>query len=885
MIAIGRSGLRTARRAGLVLLFTIASTGSVEAQQFNESLLNGFEFRNLGPWRTGAWITDFAVPETPAREHQYTFYVGTRNGGVWKTANGGTTFQSVFDATNQTSIGAVAVAPSDHNTVWVGTGESYIVRYSYAGDGVYKSTDGGLTWQHMGLRDSQHISRIVIHPTNPNVVYVASMGHQHTPNEERGVFRTTDGGRTWKKVLYIDDKVGVIDLVLVPSQPDVLYAASYDKVRYPWHLEAGGPGSAIYKTTNGGDTWTKLGGGLPAGRIGRIGIDAFRANPNILYAVIENINPRRTEGTNERVAGGMGEVYRSDDAGATWRMTHEPAINVGGKAPYSFNMIRIDPQNDQRVYVTSVYIAHTADGGKTWEDLQTNRVLFRRMFGDVRTLWVDPQDPQRILVGSDGGVNVTFDGGRSVDHLSNLPIGEVYAIAADNDDPYNIYMGLQDHESWKGPINGFAGTVGVENWVTTGTGDGMYQAVDPTDSRWTYNTLQFGGHVRVDQQNGTMTRIAPTRPQGQPRYRFTWTTPIALSPHDPKVLYTGAEVVLMSPDRGDTWTEISPDLTTNDRTKQNGSGNIQYTTITTLAESPRQRGVIWVGTDDGNVRLTRDGGKTWLDPLPRLIAAGAPRNYWVTRVQPSRYNDGTAFVTITGYHRDDFRPFVYRTDDFGTTWKPLTATLPENAPANVIIEDPKDPRLLFLGTDRGLFVSNDGGARWVLFKANMPIVPVRDVLVHPRENDLIVGTHGRSVYVTDISALREFSAANLAKPAHLFEIEPKGFRVESGFGNYRLYGDRNLMTQNEPNGIVISWHQPESSRTAATIRITDGEGNEVRVLEQQAGTGIRRAVWNFRDARNQLVAPGNYSVTLRVGDVTETRTAQVKEPVVLRRSL
>jgi photosystem II stability/assembly factor-like uncharacterized protein len=870
---------RSAKAACALTLFL----SPLSAQRLNEALLNDLQFRNLGPWRTGAWVTDFAVPASPAREHRYTFYVATRNGGLWKTQNGGTTFEPVFDATGQHSIGAVAVAPSDPNTVWAGTGESYVARYSYSGDGVYKSTDGGRTWQNMGLRDSHHIVRIAIHPTNPNIVYVASMGHLHTPNSERGVFRTIDGGRTWTKVLFVDDKVGVIDLVMAPSQPDVLYAATYDKVRYPWHLEAGGPGSGIYKSTNGGTNWTRLTGGLPTGKIGRIGIDVYPRNPSIVYAIVENINPQPGAG-NVRVAGGRGEVYRSDDGGANWRMTHEPRINVGGKAPYSFNMLRVDPSNEQRVYVTGESLMHTADGGKTWLDIDYGgRTLFRRMFGDVRTLWIDPEDSQRILVGSDGGVNVTYDGGRTVDNLNNLAIGEIYALAADNEDPYNIYVGLQDHESWRAPINGFAGTVGVENWVTVGTGDGMYQAVDPVDSRWAYNTLQFGGHVRVDQQLGTLTNIAPRRPQGQPRFRYTWTTPVVLSPHDSKIVYTGAQVVLMSPDRGTTWTEISPDLTTNDTTKQNGSGNIQFTTITTLAESPRQRGVIWVGADDGSVRLTRDGGKSWSDPLPRLLAAGAPAGYWVSRVVPSRHQDGTAFVTITGFHRDDFKPYVFRTDDFGATWRSLGATLPARASANVIGEDPQAPGLLFLGTDHGLFASYDGGARWTRFRANLPTVPVRDLMVHPRESDLIVGTHGRGIFITDITPLREVSEEVLAKEAHLFAIEPKSWRVESGWGNYRLFGDRNLSTPNEPNGVSIAYYQRDAAAGTATIRITNASGAEVRVLTQPAGTGIRRALWNLRNTANQQVEPGDYTVTLRIGGSQQSQVARVKPPVVLPR--
>ncbi|NJD11532.1 MAG: hypothetical protein FIB01_14235, partial [Gemmatimonadetes bacterium] len=822
-----------------------------------------------------------AGPAAPAREHRHTFYVATRNGGVWKTENSGTTFEPIFDSQDQQSIGAVAVAPSDARVVWVGTGESYVARFSYSGDGVNRSTDAGKTWRRIGLTDSHHIVRIIIHPRDPNTVYVASMGHLHTPNAERGVFRTRDGGTTWQKVLYIDDKVGVIDLAMDPSDPNVLYAASYEKYRYPWHLDIGGPGSGIYKTTDAGDRWRRLEGGLPTGRIGRIGLDVARSNPKVLYAVIENGNPRDT--TSMRVSGGYGQVFRSDDAGESWRLTHDPKIDVGGKAPYSFNMLRIDPQNPDQVWVTSVYLTHSSDGGRTWQDNGTNDVLFTHMFGDVRTLWIDPEDPQHMLVGSDGGVNLTYDGGRTVMNLDNLALGEIYAVNVDMDDPYHVYAGLQDHDSWRAPVNGFAGAVGLEQWVTVGGGDGMYNAVDPTDSRWVYNTEQFGSHRRADLQAGTRASIMPRRPQGQPRLRWTWTTPVVLSPHDPKTVYTGAQVVLRSRDRGDTWEEISPDLTTNDATKQNGSGNIQYCTITTLAESAHTAGVIWAGTDDGKVQVTRDAGGSWTDVTAALVAAGAPANFWVTRVAPSRHAAGTAFVTITGFHRDDARPYVFRTDDFGGTWRSLAASLPAAAAANVIADDPRNPNLLYLGTDRGLFVSIDGGIRWARLKANMPTVPVRDLMVHPRENYLVVGTHGRGLWITDVTPLQELSEAILGDDAYLFAIEPRGYRVESGWGNYELFGDDILRTPNEPNGITINWWLRATGTDSVTITISDSTGTAVRTLKAPARAGLQRIVWDLRRGREQTYPPGEYAVTLEAAGKRLTQRARVKPPVVLPR--
>ena len=912
------------RLAGLALVLAAALAVSLAAQQrFTADVLDAIEFRNMGPFRAGAWITDFAVPAMPERAHRHTFYVGTRNGGVWKTTNSGTTFEPVFDDMHQQSIGAVAVAPSDQNQVWVGTGESFVVRYSYSGNGIYKSNDAGATWQHMGLEPTQHIARILIHPTNPDVVYAASMGPLHTRSPDRGVYRTRDGGRTWEKVLYLDDQTGVIEMVMDPRDPNVIYAASYDKERVAWRLEQGGPGSGIHKTSDGGDTWTRLEGGLPTGKIGRIGLDVHRANPDIVYALFENLNPR-PEGLPQPnpVGGGMGEVYRSDDGGATWRLTHDRQINVGGKAPYSFNWLKVDPENPDRVWVSSVWVAHTTDGGRTWFDLDNARERFTNMFGDIRAIWVDPTDPERLLVGSDGGVYQTFDAGRTVRHYPNLPLGEVYAVAVDMDDPYHVHAGLQDHESWRAPINGFAGHVGQELWVTVGMGDGMYNAVDPTDSSLVYNTQQFGGHYRQNVATGERTNIAPERNASTGvRNRYTWTTPLVLSPHDPRTVLTGSQHVLRSRDQGDSWEEISPDLTTGAGMTTNvdgtpctidrvGDGNVWYCTITTIAESAHTRGVIWAATDDGRIHVTRDDGANWANVTDAIRSAGAPEGYWFSRVTPSRADAGRAYATITGFHRDDFKPFVYRTDDFGATWRAITTTLPANAPANVIVEAPESPSVLFLGTDRGLFASVNAGESWAPFQSNMPIVPVRDLVVHPRENDLVVGTHGRGLWIADVTPVLQMSADVLEEPIHLFAPEPKGPRIESGWGNYRLDGDNVLMTPNEPNGVFIWFWQRDASAGPATLRVTSAAGETVWETQVEAGAGLRRAFWNLR-ASGQATGrggrgagsgqagrgggfgrggrggaqaePGQYTVTLEAGGRTFTQPLIVKPPVSLPR--
>src|SRR3989441_6252596 len=609
------------KRIIAILIAVVSSALPLRAEdgaRIEQLITNGFSYRNLGPFRVSGWVSDIAVPETPDKAHLYTFYVGARNGGVWKTTNNGTTFTPVFEGKDVWSIGALAVAPSNGEIVWIGTGDASCTRSAYPGNGVYKSVNGGAKWQNMGLADSQHVARIVIHPTDPNVVYVAAMGHLFSTNQERGVFKTTDGGVTWKKVLYINDRTGVIDLVIDRSKPDTLYAATYECMRRPWRLEDGGSASEIYKTTDGGANCKKLSGGLPEGIIGRIGLDLYQKNPNTLYAVVDNRNKPSEASTTgqppgapavERLIGG--EIYRTDDGGATWRKMNSARDDVGRKTGYAFNQIRVDPNNAERIFITGGSIASSEDGGKTWAGLagpQGNRV-FRRAFGDFRTLWVDPRDSDRMMAGSDGGVAISYDRGQTCDHLANLPLGGGYALTVDMEDPYNIYAGLQDHESWKGPSNGWSGSVGLADWITVGMGDGMYNQVDPTDSRWVYNTQEFGRHARFDQKLRVRKTIAPARPQGQPLLRFNWVAPLRISPHDPKTLYAGAQVLFRSRDRGDHWDEISGDLTTNDPSKISPPGAaIQHCTITTISESPATAGVIWVGTDDGKVQVTKNAG-------------------------------------------------------------------------------------------------------------------------------------------------------------------------------------------------------------------------------------------------------------------------------------
>jgi len=849
-----------------VLLLTAALPAGQDAR-FTGAFFDRLAWRNLGPYRTGAWLTAIAVPDAPLAAHLYTFYVGFRNGGVWKTTNNGTTFEPLFDTQASLSIGAIDVAPSDSNVVWVGTGEAYSARSSYSGDGVYKSLDAGKTWAHMGLRDTHHISRVLIHPKNPNVVFVAAMGHLFSANDERGLFKTEDGGKTWAKVLFVDSNTGVIDLVLSRKDPNVLYAATYELKRKPWDLDIGGPGSGIWKTTDGGRKWTRLGGGLPSGRIGRIGIDLFQANPNILYTIVENANlrkPTEQEAARDRerpkpsetVVGN--QVYRSDDAGKTWRMTHDPSIAVGSKAAYSFNIIRVNPGDPNHIAVISDSMPNSSDGGKTWQGTSwPPKGMFVKAFGDFRAMWWDPQNPDRIIAGSDGGLNISYDRGKTVDHFVNLPVGEFYTVEADMEVPYNIYGGMQDHDSWKAPSNSWSGEINVADWITVGEGDGMYNKVDPGDSRWLINSREFGSHRRIDQKLRTMTDIMPRRPKGEAPLRWNWTPPIALSPHNASIVYTGAQVLLRSLNRGDAWQEISPDLTTNDAAKTYGRGNIQHCTLTTISESPTTPGVIWTGSDDGTVQVTRTHGASWTDVTAAIAKAGGPADRWVSRVFASAHDAGTAYVAKTGFRLDDFKPYVFKTTDYGATWTALSAGLPEQ-PVNVVWEDRGNRHLLFVGTDKGVWTTIDGGSRWVRMKGDMPNGPVHDLLVHSRERDLIVGTYGRAIFVTDVSALQQLTEAVLAEDVHLFDIEPRRPFQASGWGNYDFYGDRYRPTPNEPSAFAINYYLRDGAKGNVSVKITTAAGQ-----------------LDMRNEGRRVAATGGYVVALTIDARTFTKTARL----------
>lgn len=823
----------------LPLLFSAFPYGMTGAQSIPEGLLDSIEYREIGPTAQSGRFVDFAVP----LQQPYTFYAATASGGLWKSENAGLTYSSLLDETDIISLGDVTVAPSDPNIVWIGTGEANNSRSAYFGDGVYKSTDAGSTWVNMGLPESHHIGRIVIHPRDPDVVYVAALGHLYSANAERGLFKTTDGGRTWTKVLNVTSEgrsIGVVDVVMHPTRPNTLFAAAYDKVRRPWTFNEGGPGSGIHKTTNGGRTWTKLDEGLPGGMLGRIGLTISPQNPNTLYAVIENANSegvseevRRQEllegrPPSERTIGN--EVYMTSNGGRSWQLVNTGDRNLGGNPPYYYGQIIVDPNDKEHLYNLGVGVSESTDGGRTWER------AFRRFGGDNHALWINPDNSKHILLGYDHGMGVTYDGGDNWYHPDNQSLAQLYSIGADNDYPYNVYGGLQDNGSVKGPSTSRRGNIEFEEWTRVGGGDGMYNVPDPNNPDILYNESQFGPIRRLDQATG-VARSIRHRAEG---LRFNWSAPILISPHNSDVIFHGANILLRSPYRGEKWEEISPDLTTADSTKIVGTGNIQYGTITTVDESPVVPGVILVGTDDGNVQLTLDGGENWT-----LLNDRIPDNpqYWVSRVVASFHDPATAYVTYTGLRRDDFRPFVYKTTDNGETWTSISANLPDE-PVNVIREDRVNSNLLFVGTDKAVYVSLNGGDSWSSLRNNMPAVAVHDLLIHEREKDLVVGTHGRGFYIADISPLQEMSRRVLESDMHLFQIESK-IRWISPPGN--ASSRQNFRGQSEPNGVVINYFLKNDAEDV-TIRVYQGT-RLINEIEADTTAGLNSALWNMQGKR------------------------------------
>ncbi len=705
------------------------------------------KWRHIGPQLMSGRVTDVAKP----LDQPHTFYVATASGGLWKTVNEGTTWTPIFDDAPSASTGAVAVDPNNSETIWVGLGEANIFRSSMAGTGVYKSDDGGESWQHVGLEETHHIARIVVHPENSDVVYVAASGREYTENKERGVFRTTDGGETWEKVLFIDTMTGAIDLVIDPNEPEILYAAMWRRIRHAWSDPLPGAGNGIYKTIDGGENWNLLEGGFPASeKIGRIGISIAASNPQVLYALVDNHEIARKAKEGEKDAYGRqrkdvikgGVVYRSDDAGATWQQTSESNRQMQrlfSTYGWVFGQIRVDPNDENTVYAMGVPLMKSTDGGKKFKAM-----VSRGLHGDHHALWIDPANSSYLINGNDGGINLSYDGGETWKNLENLPVVQFYNVAVDNASPFNVYGSIQDNGSWRGPSNHRPGRNEQINWRRVPGGEASYMQVDPDDEDTFYSESFYGAIMRSSLSSGKTVQIAPKADGEEIPLRGQWLAPFQLSPHNSQIVYHGMQYVFRSLNQGDDWEKISPDLTRNDPDKQ---GNISFATITSLCESPKKFGLLYAGTDDGRLHVTVDSGQQWTE-----LKGPWPTGKWVSRVVASKFDENTVYVTLNGKRDNDFQAYVFRSDDYGENWKDVGNGIP-GGPVNVVIEDSWSKDLVYVGTDMGIYLSTDQGDSWNVLGSELPITFVHDLVIQMREKQAVIATHGRGMFLLDIEEL------------------------------------------------------------------------------------------------------------------------------------
>jgi photosystem II stability/assembly factor-like uncharacterized protein len=846
---------------GIVLFFLPVPARADGPDTLAPPDLEALAARSIGPANMSGRVTALAVVE----KRTATQYVGAASGGLWKTVNNGITWTPVFDQQKTASIGDVAVAPSDPDVVWVGTGEANARNSVSWGDGVYKSVDGGKTWKNMGLRDSRHIGRIVIHPKDPDVVYVAALGHLWGPNKERGLFKTTDGGKTWAAVKHINDETGFIDLAMDPSDPQTLYASAY-RVRRD-AFAGGNPAvqlsldAGLYKTTDGGGTWQKLIKGLPDRPLGRCGISISRKDPQVVFAVVQTdltairTVPGQPAKTNDQPDNGG--IFRSADKGATW-----VKVNDLCPRPFYFGQVRVDPNDGRRVYVAGITLHVSEDGGKTFRPDAAPGV-----HADHHALWIDPADSDHLIAGSDGGVYYSYDRGQTWEHLKNLPIAQFYAVGLDTRKPYRVYGGLQDNGTWGGPSRTFSREgVGLADWFRLHAADGFYCQADPKDTDTVYCEGQFGNLRRVNVRTGDDLGIRPQPPAGQPAYRFNWSAPILVSPHDARIVYFAGNHVFRSVNRGDTWEVISPDLTKG----KPGPSEYNGHTITTLAESPLKAGLLYAGTDDGRVHVSRNGGLSWSDLSAKV--PGIPADRWVSRVECSPFAEGTAFLALDRHRHDDCAPYLFKTEDYGANWKPIATNLPPEGPVHVLRCDPVNRNLLYAGTEFGLFLSLDGGASWHSFRHGLPTAAVHDLAVHPRDRELVIATHGRGLYIVDAAPLQKMTAKALAAPAYLFDVKP-ALRYE--LRDYHGLGTgKQFLALNPSVGAVFFYHLKSKQTEEVRLVITDAQGRTVTTLTGDGAPGFHRILWNLRGAG--LAPPGEYVARLQVGEQEFTRSFRVE---------
>jgi photosystem II stability/assembly factor-like uncharacterized protein len=889
-----------------------AQDGQTPPKPFD--LLKPLQYRSIGPYRGGRSAAVTGVASQP-----FVFYYGSTGGGVWKTTDGGINWESVSDGSvfGTGSVGAIAVSDSDPNVVYVGMGESPIRGNVSHGDGVYKSNDGGKTWKRMGLEDTRQIPRIRIHPRNPDLVYVAALGHVWGTNDQRGVFRSKDGGKTWEKILSRGNKAGAIDLVLDPTNPNVLYAGFWEVSRKPWTLESGGPGGGIFKSTDGGDTWTELtrNPGLPRGTVGKIGIAVSPANPERVWAIVEAED---------------GGVFRSENAGRTWSRVNEER-RLRQRAWY-YTRIYADPKNADTVYVLNTGFYRSNDGGRTYTGISVPH-------GDNHDLWIAPDDPNRMIESNDGGSNVSFNGGRSWTE-QDQPTAQFYRVALDNDFPYNVYGAQQDNSTVRIASRNTEGGITTSDWYDVGGGESGWVAPSPKDSQIVYAGSYGGLTTRYDHRTGQLRDINPypNNPMGAGadvlKYRFQWNFPLVFSPHDANTLYCAANVLFKSTDEGSSWQIISPDLTRNDKSKQASSGgpitkdntSIEYyDTIFTVMESPVQAGTIWAGSDDGLVHVTRDGGKNWANVTPP--ASMMPEWIQINSIEASPSDPATAYVAATMYKFDDNRPYLYKTSDYGKSWKKITNGIPDTAFTRVIREDPNKRGLLYAGTETGMYVSFDNGDHWQSLQLNLPIVPITDLAIQKRDQELVVATQGRAFWILDDLPLlhQMMDAGGLGAVSETRLFEPKESYRMPGGGGFPLPPTATV-GKNPANGVVVYYSLKSKPTTDVELEFLDPTGKSIRKFtqkvarpgadaaaaqaapQQPAGegggfggggapppvstdVGLNRFVWDMRypeavrfpgmilwagETRGPKLPPGKYQVKLTAEGKTMTQSFEVK---------
>ncbi|MDE2827280.1 MAG: glycosyl hydrolase [Bacteroidota bacterium] len=918
---------------------------SLRIEEARQSLVSNVEFDNVGPTVMSGRIVDIdANPLDPVK-----MYIAYASGGLWRSETNGISFEPLFDEEASMTLGDIAVDWARDEVIWVGTGENNSSRSSYAGTGVYRSQDRGESWEHMGLSDTHRIGRIILHPTDPQTLWVAAVGALYSPNPHRGVYKSSDGGETWTKTLYISDKAGVIDLVIDPTNPDILYAAGWHRERRAWNFVEGGSGSGIWKSTDGGDSWDRQSAeGLPSGEtVGRIGLDIFPGNPEILYALVDNQARRPAEDEEEipaltrealrtmsvdeflalddetiaeylednnfgqqysaQVIRGMvedgalepvhlvwyvedanrelfdtpvigAEVYRSDDGGASWTRTHENYLDrVYNSYGYYFGEIRIAPHDVERIYILGVPFLASSDGGATWESIGGPSV-----HADHQALWVNPSRPGHLIDGNDGGLNITYDDGESWFKGNTPSVGQFYAIGVDDQTPYHVYGGLQDNGVWGGPHTYSAST----GWHASGAypydrylgGDGMQVEVDTRTNDIIYTGSQFGFYQRIETSSGSRSSIRPRHTLGERPLRFNWQTPIHLSRHNQDVLYYGSNKLHRSFNRGDDWETLSDDLTRGGR-----RGDVPYGTLTTIDESPLRFGLLYVGSDDGLVHVSRDGGYTWEN-----ITGEDWGEMWVSRVEASNHELGRVYVTLNGYRWDHFAPYVYRSDDYGQTWEAIHAGLPME-PVNVILEDPENPDLLFLGTDNGLYVSIDGGASFMSMQKGLPHAPVHDLKIQARRRHLLAGTHGRSIFRADIAALQRLTPETVASA--LTVHTPTEITRNSFWGSRFVW----WADYNEPEVVITYW---AGSAGQVTVQVEEEEGEVLRTITDEAEHGLNFLSYDLsvdeasadalmgeddeavEPGENGVyyLVPGDYKLTFQLGDAEQSVMLSVTSP-------